>query len=151
MENHPDESTIQPKEEHTALELSKLHGFRTLNTAATGGNELAQALKETANKIGDENGGVASDRRLKSDIRFREVTPSGLRLYDFRYAGDARSFTGVLAQDLLSDGNQSLAVTEMESGYFRVNYAALGLQHLVTPAMREAGAKALARAPALHS
>lgn len=151
MEDQQNESTIQAKDERAALDLSKLHGFKTLNTTANAGNDLAEALKETANKIGDDENSQASDQRLKSDIRFKEVTASGLRLYDFRYAGDSRSFTGVMAQDLLDDGNLSRAVTETESGYLKVNYAVLGLQHLATPAMREAGAQALAKAPALRN
>ena len=151
MDKNPIEATDERKDHAPGLDLSKLHGFKTLNIAATAGDELADAFKQTANKIGDTETPAQSDRRLKSSVSFKGITVSGLCLYDFQYAGDPRSFTGVMAQDLLDDGNLSHAVTKAESGYLLVNYAALDLQHLVTPAMREAGAQALAKAPVLQS
>ena len=51
-----------------------------------------------------------------------------------------------MAQDLLAEPSRAAAVVEGADGFLRVDYAALGLSHLVTPAMITVGAKAAASA-----
>ena len=68
-----------------------------------------------------------SDRRLKQDVCPIETLPNGLQIYSFRYWNDARTFVGVMAQDLLKDERFRHAVSEDKSGYYVVNLAALGL------------------------
>ena len=84
-----------------------------------------------------------SDRRLKRDIVALGVV-RGLRLYRFRYLGDARTFTGVMAQDLLADPRYAHAVARRPSGVMIVDYAALGLDLPDFAEMQAAGAAAVA-------
>ena len=86
----------------------------------------------------------ASDIRLKRDIRPLMVTDNGLKIYTFRYAGDDRLFSGVLAQDLLKDPEFAGAVSTGADGYYRVDYTKLGLSLVNGRTMLEAGEKAAA-------
>ena len=100
------------------------------------------------NKRGIEEG-VPSDLRLKTHVTRAGETASGVGLYSFRYLGEDREFLGVMAQELLADEHNRDAVEAGADGYFRVDYARLGLAHLVTEEMLAAGGRALRRAPAL--
>ena len=84
-----------------------------------------------------------SDRRLKRDIEAVDEV-SGLRLYRFRYSNSARTFIGVMAQDLLADPRYAHAVIRRPSGLLLVDYAALGVDIPDFDAMRTAGEAAVA-------
>jgi hypothetical protein len=71
-----------------------------------------------------------SDRRLKTNILQVGTTVFGLPLYRFSYLGSDRSFTGVMAQDVLAV--RPNAVSRDASGFYRVSYGMLGI------AMKEA-------------
>jgi hypothetical protein len=71
--------------------------------------------------------GLASDVRLKRDVRPVGVLPNGLQLYSFRYWNDDRTFVSVMAQDVLADERFRHAVFADGSGYYMVNLDALGL------------------------
>lgn len=67
---------------------------------------------------------------------------NGIRLHEFSYLGDARRFVGVMAQELLADERFAHAVSVGADGFYRVDYASLGLGHLTSEAMVQAGARA---------
>jgi hypothetical protein len=67
-----------------------------------------------------------SDARLKQDVR-PVANINGVQLYAFRYLGDDRVFVGALAQDLLKNKTLGKAVSIGSDGYYRVDYAQLGL------------------------
>ncbi len=69
---------------------------------------------------------VVSDVRLKTDIEQVGTTVYGLPLYRFRYKTGAERFEGVMAQDVLRVRPDT--VTLGEDGYYRVNYAELGIR-----------------------
>jgi len=71
---------------------------------------------------------MASDRRLKDNIRFCTVDPATeLNLYEFNYINDPdRTFIGVMADEVMEQFPQ--AVIEQEDGYYAVDYAELGLE-----------------------
>ena len=52
----------------------------------------------------------------------------GLRLYRFQYLWSDQVWVGVMAQDLLEDARHREAVVTTQSGYYAVDYRALGLQ-----------------------
>jgi hypothetical protein len=64
-----------------------------------------------------------SDRRLKKDIRFVGLSPSGLRIYHFRYKDI--EFGEGLFQGVMSDEIPEYAVIKHPDGYDRVNYNVL--------------------------
>lgn len=73
-------------------------------------------------------------------------TAHGVNLYTFRYVGEDREFRGVRAQELLVDeGNRSVDELGVD-GYYRVDYARLGLADLVTADMLAAGSRGVNRA-----
>ncbi len=86
---------------------------------------------------------IASDKRLKTDIKFAGEMESGLKVYAFRYRGDERYFSGVLAEDLLENPRFAHAVARGEDGYLRVDYSVLGVEMILPEVMAEAGQAAL--------
>jgi hypothetical protein len=63
-------------------------------------------------------------------------------------SGEDREFLGVMAQELLADERNRDAVKVGADGYFRVDYAGLGLAKLVTDEMLPAGEGAVGRVQA---
>ena len=103
---------------------------------------LTDGTKSAFGVFGGKNA-APSDRRLKRDIQALGGV-RGLRLYRFRYLGDARIFTGVMAQDLLADPRYANAVLRRPSGLLVVDYGALGLDIPDFAAMQAAGEAAVA-------
>ncbi|MCK1391005.1 caspase family protein [Bradyrhizobium sp. 1] len=71
---------------------------------------------------------IPSDVRLKEDITALGRTGSGLRLYRYRYKGDATYYVGVMAQDVAQ--RLPAAVSPAPDGYLQVDYGRLGLEFL---------------------
>lgn len=70
---------------------------------------------------------MISDRRLKTDITSLGETVEGIKLYSWKYQNDpATIWVGVMAQDLETSHPEALVVST--DGYYRVNYATLGVQ-----------------------
>ncbi len=69
-----------------------------------------------------------SDARLKRDVTHLATMESGIRLYAFRYLWEDTLRVGVMAQDLLANPVWRDAVILHPSGYYAVDYAALGLR-----------------------
>jgi hypothetical protein len=86
-----------------------------------------------------------SDQRLKTDIEHVATTDDGIRVYKFRYKGDERLFTGVIAQEILATPNLKHAVAQ-KGGYYTVDYSAMGMVLKNPEIMKEAGEAAIARA-----
>ena len=55
-------------------------------------------------------------------------TDNGLRLYRYRYIGDATFYVGVMAQDVIE--KVPAAVSRADNGYLEVDYGLLGFQFL---------------------
>lgn len=72
--------------------------------------------------------GVPSDRRLKSAIMHLATLPNGIRIYSFRYLWSEQVYVGVMAQDLLHHPVFGAAIKLAADGFYRVNYALLGLR-----------------------
>lgn len=62
-----------------------------------------------------------SDKRLKSDIVHTGFTEAGTKTYDYTMDGDRTN--GVMAQELLENGNSDAVFIEPESGYYMVDYS----------------------------
>lgn len=92
------------------------------------------------------NVGNASDIQLKEDIRHLTTLENGLRIYAFRYRGDPRYFTGVLAQEIIANPEFAHVVSRGPHGFLTVDYAQLGLEIHNAKAIRSASNKAIERA-----
>ena len=69
-----------------------------------------------------------SDRRLKRDITLLATLANGMKIYAFRYTWSGTVYVGLMAQDLLLNSAWRHAVVRQASGYYAVNYPALGLR-----------------------
>lgn len=67
-----------------------------------------------------------SDIRLKDDVTIVGRTVHDLPLYSFRYRGQPGVYEGVMAQDVI--GVRPDAVIMGSDGFFRVDYARLGIE-----------------------
>ena len=130
------------------LDNAELLGFEHIEIAPASSTSTEDAVGLALNKRGIEES-VPSDLRLKTHVARAGETASGLGLYSFRYLGEDREFLGVMAQELLADEHDRDAVEAGADGYFRVDYARLGLASLATDEMRAAGERAARRASTL--
>ena len=64
----------------------------------------------------------SSDIRLKHNIEFIGLSPSGLKVYEFDYIDKLGRYQGVMAQDLLEINNDHPAITVDSNGYYMVDY-----------------------------
>jgi len=72
---------------------------------------------------------VASDERLKTDIKRVGTSEAGFGIYEFRYKGHAQRMRGAMAQDVARLRPQ--AVSRHETGFLAVDYNQID----VTPAL----------------
>ena len=126
------------------LDDVELLGFEQIETDPASSTSTEEAVGLALNKRGTSGEGpvIISDARLKTHARRVGETPEGLNLYSFRYLGGDREFRGVMAQELLADERHRRAVELGADGYYRVDYARLGLAGLATDEMRVAGERA---------
>lgn len=64
---------------------------------------------------------MASDERLKTDIKRVGTSPDGFGIYQFRYKGHAELIEGAMAQDV--QRTRPGAVSRHRSGFLMVDYA----------------------------
>jgi len=132
------------------LDEAELLGFEHIEIKQDPSLSAEEAVAVAFNKRGAAGEGPpVSDRRLKTDVKRVGETAEGLNVYSFRYIGEDRVFRGVMAQELLADERNCRAVEAGADGYFRVDYARLGLASLVTDEMLAAGERAARRATSL--
>lgn len=80
---------------------------------------------KTPAQYSPEPGGLESDVRLKQDVQPLGAA-AGLPLYAFKYLDDDTEYVGVMAQDVLKVRPD--AVSAGPDGFYRVNYAKLGIR-----------------------
>lgn len=86
---------------------------------------------------------LPSDGRLKEDLKFVKTLDTGVNIYSYHYLGDDRVFLGVIAQEVLEIPQLADAVVTGADGYYRVDYAKLGIAVPNEQAMHDAGMKAV--------
>jgi len=110
----------QPAQQRSAEDL-KPYTRPTL----TKGPVLSEVTADSAASPGGETG-TLSDIRLKRDIHPIGRAESGLTLYRFRYLWSEVEMVGVMAQEVLKLAPEAVSVAA--DGYYRVDYARLGLR-----------------------
>jgi hypothetical protein len=90
-------------------------------TSAEG--KAAQGRKDMHSGIGGIAKGIVglSDIRTKENISKLSYSKSGIPVYKFNYKGQNETWTGTMAQDLISLGRED-AVVKMDNGYYGVYY-----------------------------
>jgi len=100
------------------------------NAASNAASRAAShaASKAAADAAANAASRIPSDIRLKRDIVMLSRTDSGLRLYRYRYIGDATLYVGVMAQEVVDA--VPAAVSQAHNGYLEVDYGLLDLEFL---------------------
>jgi hypothetical protein len=93
------------------------------------------------------SGGI-SDRRLKSAAMHLATMLNGIRIYSFRYRWSEQVYVGVMAQDLIHHPAFGAAIRLAADGFYRVNYALLGLRMVTIEEWRRDGVAAVSLQPA---
>jgi len=123
--------------------MKNLLGLSTVGTQAAGvlsdSGKTSSSSGSSKNGMGSFLGALAaSDRRLKKDIKkISEV--SGVPVYSWKYLNSDKTFTGVLAQDLVEIPELASAVSTGNDGFYRVDYSRLGFIPENFAEMRKAG------------
>ena len=91
--------------------------------------------------------GVISDRRLKSAIMHLATMPNGISIYAFRYLWSEQVYVGVMAQDLIHHPVFGAAIKLAADGFYRVNYALLGLRMVTIEEWKRDGWAAVSLQP----
>jgi polysaccharide biosynthesis/export protein len=120
--------------EDLIFDLDDIQSGKAQNPVLRGGDIVV--VEESGAKVAFKNmrdilpfaalGALASDARLKRDITPIAKRENGLQLYRYRYAWSDTLYVGVLAQEVLEVAPS--AVSRGADGYFRVDYARLGLR-----------------------
>ena len=84
-----------------------------------------------------------SDRRFKRDIALLARLDNGIGLYRYRYLWSDTVYVGVMAQEVLDIVPDAVIVAA--DGYYRVDYARLGLRLLTWDEWIECEAAGLSR------
>ncbi len=71
-----------------------------------------------------------SDAHVKQYVAGAGTLPDGLKLYKFKYLWDETEYVGVMAQDVMKVRPDAVSVGE--DGYYRVNYAKMGIRMMTT-------------------
>ena len=87
-------------------------------------NDVLNGVQTAVNVV--EAGAKLSDRRLKKDIKLVSVSPSGLKIYNFKYK-DTKFGVGKF-QGVMSDEIPNNAVVSHEDGFDRVDYSKLDVE-----------------------
>lgn len=72
--------------------------------------------------------GIASDRRIKTDLKVVGHLANGVKIYSFKYIWDDRVHVGLVAQDLAERPDTRDAVLTLSNGLLGVDYGRLGLR-----------------------
>ena len=87
--------------------------------------------------------GLASDRRIKSDIKEIGRLENGIKIYSFKFLWEDKVRVGVIAQDLLDRPETKAAVLTLANGLLGVDYSALGLRMATEQQWQQSGMAAL--------
>ena len=93
--------------------LQQQYGQQRMDAMGAMGANLVGLGQAAATAFGGDN----SDRRLKRDIKFLRLSPSGLKIYSFKYKDREGVYEGVMSDEIPQH-----AVVKGNDGYDRVYY-----------------------------
>ena len=118
-----DEQGVMAERQMKREQAETMYGMAQQRKAAAD-EARKQATQGLIGSIAQTAGGIAqvaaSDRNLKTDIKFLRYSPSGLKIYSFKYK-DIKFGKG-LFEGVMSDEIPSYAVTKHKDGYDTVDY-----------------------------
>ena len=120
--------------------LAKAFGLGAGSSGGGGGNPFSTILSGMQSAAGtstsassgfdfnyepptDYSGYFGSDRRLKKDIKFLRLSPSGLKIYSFKYINGNKTYQGVMSDEIPQS-----AVKKDIDGFDLVDYSQLDVE-----------------------
>ncbi len=85
--------------------------------------DQASAVNNAVNYLSTNNPFSPSDRRLKKDIKFLRLSPSGLKIYSFKYLNRNETYQGVMSDEIPKS-----AVKKDIDGFDLVDYSQLDVE-----------------------
>lgn len=116
------DAILQGAQSQRELEYQKLQGMMSLEAGMA---ESTQASMDSRRSWAER---TFSDRRLKKDIKLLGLSPSGIKIYSFKYI-DSSIGKGVY-QGVMSDEIPQDAVIKHASGYDMVDYSKLDVEFI---------------------
>tara|TARA_R110002153_G_scaffold9342_4_gene38676 strand:- start:619 stop:1611 length:993 start_codon:yes stop_codon:yes gene_type:complete len=116
------DAILKGSQSQRELEYQKVQGLMSLEAGMA---ESSQASAD-ANKSWAQR--TFSDRRLKKDIKLLGLSPSGIKIYSFKYIDSSigkDTYQGVMSDEIPQD-----AVVKHASGYDMVDYSKLDVQFI---------------------
>jgi hypothetical protein len=83
----------------------------------------ANAVNSAVNFLASNPPSFPSDRRLKKDIKFLRLSPSGLKIYSFKYINGNKTYQGVMSDEIPQS-----AVKKDIDGFDLVDYSQLDVE-----------------------
>ena len=119
--------TVQGLEYGQLSDAANIAGGQSANANANLANQKSQITGAAIGGI-DAVAGVLSksDRRLKKNIKLIKLSPSGLKIYSFKFKDDIleeKTYQGVMSDEIPKE-----AVVSHEDGFDRVNYSMLDVE-----------------------
>lgn len=88
--------------------------------------DAQESIMSGIGEMGAAAGSMMSDRRLKHDIKFLRYSPSGLKIYTFKY--NNVKFGNGMFEGVMSDEIPEHAVIQHQDGYDRVDYSKIDVE-----------------------
>jgi len=116
------DASVQNNQYGQLQDILNVRGGQAAQSANAVANQDAQikgALTSGVNMMG--SAAMASDRRLKKNIKLIGLSPAGLKIYQFKYKDS--SYGDKIYEGVMSDEIPSLAIVKHKSGYDYVDYS----------------------------
>ena len=119
------DAILKGSQSQRELEYQKVQGLMSLEAGMA---ESSQASADANKSWFQRTFGEVSDRRLKKDIKLLGLSPSGIKIYSFKYIDSSigkDTYQGVMSDEIPQD-----AVIKHASGYDMVDYSKLDVQFI---------------------
>lgn len=105
------------------------HACKPVHSCVVGAEvDDAATIKARAKRGTGPNVGIASDERIKTDIKQVSTLKNGIKVYSFKYLWDDTVRVGFLAQELQHRDDTRAAVMTLANGLLGVDFKSLGLR-----------------------
>ena len=112
-----------------ALATAQAHACKSATHCVAGAEVDTPATLKARARVGTgPDAGLASDRRLKTDVTLVDKLKNGIKVYSFKFIWDDTVRVGFIAQELLDREDTRGAVLTLSNGLLGVDYTALGLR-----------------------
>ena len=99
----------------------RLGAANAARTSAT--NDLIGGIAGVASAAGGPIGALLSDRRAKNNIKLVGLSPSGIKIYNFKYNGSNAIYQGVMADEMNKNN-----IAKHSSGLDMVDYSKIDVE-----------------------